>query len=296
MMKTPLRYPGGKSRALKKLAQFYPDISKYKEFREPFLGGGSVSLYMTQMYPHLDIWVNDLYGHLYNFWKELQHNGKDIADELRRLKAKYNTPEKAKVLFLESKEYLSGTRTDPSSRAVSFYIINKCSFSGLTESSSFSKAASISNFSIRGIERLPEHQKLIQDWKITNLSYDQLLTDDQNTFVYLDPPYDIKVPIYGKRGEMHKHFNHEEFAEDCDRHTAHMMISYNSSQKLKNRFVDWNAYDFDLTYSMRTTGDYMKEQSKRKELVLTNYGIRQQLPSEGLSKLFEPDEGISAAA
>tara|TARA_B000000557_G_scaffold260376_1_gene257687 strand:- start:251 stop:1138 length:888 start_codon:yes stop_codon:yes gene_type:complete len=295
-MKTPLRYPGGKSRALKKLAQFYPDISKYKEFREPFLGGGSVSLYMTQMYPHLDIWVNDLYGHLYNFWKELQHNGTEIADELRRLKAKYNTPEKAKVLFLESKEYLSGTRTDSSSRAVSFYIINKCSFSGLTESSSFSKAASISNFSIRGIERLPEHQKIIQDWKITNLSYDQLLTDDQNTFVYLDPPYDIKVPIYGKRGEMHKHFNHEEFAEDCDRHTAHMMISYNSSQKLKNRFVDWNAYDFDLTYSMRTTGDYMKEQSKRKELVLTNYGIRQQLPSEGLSKLFEPDEGISAAA
>ena len=295
-MKTPLRYPGGKSRALKKLAQFYPDISNYKEFREPFLGGGSVSLYMTQMYPHLDIWVNDLYGHLYNFWKELQHNGKEIADELRQLKAKYNTPDKAKVLFLESKEYLSGTRTDSSSRAVSFYIINKCSFSGLTESSSFSKAASISNFSIRGIERLPEHQKIIQDWKITNLSYDQLLTDDQNTFVYLDPPYDIKVPIYGKRGEMHKHFNHEEFAEDCDRHTAHMMISYNSSQKLKNRFVDWNAYDFDLTYSMRTTGDYMKEQSKRKELVLTNYGIRQQLPSEGLSKLFEPDEGISAAA
>ena len=295
-MKTPLRYPGGKSRALKKLAEFYPDISKYKEFREPFLGGGSVSLYMTQMYPHLDIWVNDLYGHLYNFWKELQHNGKEIADELRQLKAKYNTPDKAKVLFLESKEYLSGTRTDSSSRAVSFYIINKCSFSGLTESSSFSKAASISNFSIRGIERLPEHQKIIQDWKITNLSYDQLLTDDQNTFVYLDPPYDIKVPIYGKRGEMHKHFNHEEFAEDCDRHTAHMMISYNISQKLKNRFVDWNAYDFDLTYSMRTTGDYMKEQSKRKELVLTNYGIRQQLPSEGLSKLFEPDEGISAAA
>ena len=295
-MKTPLRYPGGKSRALKKLAQFYPDISNYKEFREPFLGGCSVSLYMTQMYPHLDIWVNDLYGHLYNFWKELQHNGKEIADELRQLKAKYNTPDKAKVLFLESKEYLSSTRTDSSSRAVSFYIINKCSFSGLTESSSFSKAASISNFSIRGIERLPEHQKIIQDWKITNLSYDQLLTDDSNTFVYLDPPYDIKVPIYGKRGEMHKHFNHEEFAEDCDRHTAHMMISYNSSQKLKNRFVDWNAYDFDLTYSMRTTGDYMKEQSKRKELVLTNYGIRQQLPSEGLSKLFEPDEGISAAA
>ena len=46
---------------LKKMAQFFPLFSDYKEFREPFLGGGSVALYITQMYPHLDIWVNDLY-------------------------------------------------------------------------------------------------------------------------------------------------------------------------------------------------------------------------------------------
>jgi len=114
---------------------------------------------------------------------------------------------------------------------------------------------------------------LIQDWKITNLSYEDLLTDWNGAFVYLDPPYDIKIPIYGKRGEMHKHFDHDKFAEDCDRHTAHMMVSYNSSQIVKDRFKDWNAAEFDLTYSMRSTGDYMKEQAARKELVLTNYGI-----------------------
>ena len=37
---------------------------------------------------------------------------------------------------------------------VGFYVANKCSFSGLTESSSFSKQASNSNFSMRGIEKL----------------------------------------------------------------------------------------------------------------------------------------------
>ena len=51
------------------------------------------------------------------------------------------------------------------------------------------------------------------------------------------------------------------------------MISYNSTQIIKNRFKNWNAAEFDLTYSMRSTGDYMKEQAERKELVLTNYGI-----------------------
>ena len=60
-LKTPLRYPGGKSRAVTKMAQYLPDLTKYKEYREPFLGGGSVALYMTKQYPHLKVWVNDLY-------------------------------------------------------------------------------------------------------------------------------------------------------------------------------------------------------------------------------------------
>ena len=60
-------------------------------------------------------------------------------------------------IFSESKEYLSKPirQTDATDRAVSFYIVNKCSFSGLTESSSFSKQASDSNFSMRGIENSP---------------------------------------------------------------------------------------------------------------------------------------------
>ena len=98
-----------------------------------------------------------------------------------------------------------------------------------------------------------------------------MLGDDPNVFIYLDPPYDIKIPIYGKRGAMHKDFDHDKFAVDCDNYNSPMLISYNSSQIVKDRFSRWNASEFDLTYSMRTTGDYMKEQAKRKELILTNY-------------------------
>ena len=52
-LKTPLRYPGGKSRALVKLFQFIPDLKSYKEYREPFIGGGSVALEITKRYPHI---------------------------------------------------------------------------------------------------------------------------------------------------------------------------------------------------------------------------------------------------
>ena len=89
-LKTPLRYPGGKSRALTKLFQYFPDLKGYKEYREPFLGGGSVALEITKRYPGLDIWVNDLYEPLYNFWRELQDHGNEITDILIQLKQTQN--------------------------------------------------------------------------------------------------------------------------------------------------------------------------------------------------------------
>tara|TARA_B100000287_G_scaffold292364_1_gene275667 strand:- start:510 stop:1352 length:843 start_codon:yes stop_codon:yes gene_type:complete len=273
-LKTPLRYPGGKSRATTKLFQYIPDLKDYKEYREPFLGGGSVALEVVKRYPHLEVWVNDLYEPLYNFWCELRDSGQELQDAILMKKNMYPDPGTAKELFTESKEKINDRETSPFDRAVNFYIVNKCSFSGLTESSSFSSQASESNFSFRGIERLSEYSELIQNWTITNLSYERMLCDDKNIFTYLDPPYDIKIPIYGKRGAMHKHFDHDQFASDCDTFTSPMLISYNSSQVVRDRFQDWNAAEFAHTYSMRTVGDYMREQQDRKELVLLNYENR----------------------
>ena len=53
--KTPLRYPGGKSRACKKMEPFFPDLRDYDVYYEPFLGGGSVALHITKKYPKLKI-------------------------------------------------------------------------------------------------------------------------------------------------------------------------------------------------------------------------------------------------
>ena len=90
-------------------------------------------------------------------------------------------------------------------------------------------------------------------------------------FMYLDPPYDIKDNIYGKKGSMHKGFDHDRFAEDCNKYRIDMMVSYNSDQLVKDRFKNWNAAEFDLTYTMRSVGEYMREQKGRKELLLMNY-------------------------
>ena len=272
-LKTPLRYPGGKSRACTKLDQYIPNLDGYKEYREPFLGGGSVAIHITKKYPHLDVWVNDLYEPLYNFWCELRDNGRKVRDELVQLKYRHPEPVSAKILFLDAKEKVNDESISNTSRAVAFYIVNKCSFSGLTESSSFSKQASDSNFSMRGINKLPYYSQLIKKWKITNLSYEKLLTDDQTAFLYLDPPYDIKSNLYGRKGDMHKGFDHDQFFFDCDAAKCDQMISYNSNNIIKNRFINWKAYEYDHTYTMRSVGEYMIDQNKRKELLLLNYTI-----------------------
>jgi len=271
-LKTPLRYPGGKSRACTKMDPYFPDLRDYSDFREPFLGGGSVAIHITKKYPHLKIWVNDLYEPLVNFWQQLQMFGVEMKDALVDLKMENNTPEKARELFNDAKLWICDKDKTDLERAVAFYIVNKCSFSGLTESSSFSQQASNSNFSLRGIEKLPGYSKIIEHWKISNYSYDYLLTNQENTFVYLDPPYDIKDNLYGKKGSMHKGFDHDQFAVDCDECEMPQLISYNSDQLVKDRFTKWNAAEFDLTYTMRSVGEYMREQKQRKELLLFNYG------------------------
>ena len=271
-LKTPIRYPGGKSRALSKLFQYIPNLKDYTEYREPFIGGGSVALEIGKRYPHLDIWVNDLYGPLYNFWRVLQDQSDELHSKLVRLKTNHPEPVLAKELFLDAKDILDMDTTSDLSRAVAFYVVNKCSFSGLTESSSFSKQASESNFSMRGIDKLPEYSGMISKWKITNLRYQELFTDNKNIFTYLDPPYEIGSNLYGKKGNMHKGFDHDGFAAICDRFVGPQLVSYNSTQLIRDRFKQgWTAAEFAHTYTMRSVGSYNTDQASRKELVLTNY-------------------------
>ena len=267
-LKTPLRYPGGKSRATKYLIPRMPkDITEY---REPFIGGGSVAITFTKENPDIPVWVNDLYEPLVNFWQQLQMFGYDLKSELVDCKLAYNTPELARELFLKSKEHINDKSQSNFNRAVAFYVVNKCSFSGLTESSSFSPQASVSNFSMNGIQKLYDYCELIKNWKITCGAYwDMMMTSAPvGTFWFLDPPYDIKDNLYGKKGALHKGFNHEEFHGWMTQGNVkdRWMITYNTNPTLVDWYKDYNQTKWDLTYTMRSVGDYMNEQKDRAEL------------------------------
>ena len=277
ILSTPLRYPGGKSKAVKDLYEYMPQMSQYDEWREPFLGGGSMSIEITKKFPDMKIWVNDLYPALFNFWTMVKDRGDEMTERLLEIKSECITSEIAKSFHIEQKKIINDDASSDFDKAVAFYYANKNSFSGLTETGTFSESSHEMTFTTTNIGKLTYFQKLIRNWKFTNGSYDVLLKDNNpKAFVYLDPPYELKdSTLYGKNGSMHLTFDHDEFAKNCNECGMDAMISYNADQFVKDRFDGWNQLELEWNYTMRSVGNYMEEQKGRKELVLTNYNIEQ---------------------
>ena len=83
-IKSPLRYPGGKSRAIKQMKLLVPE--ELDEYREPFVGGGSFFIYLKQKYPKLKIWINDLNEEVYWFWISAQEDSEKLAREVAKIR------------------------------------------------------------------------------------------------------------------------------------------------------------------------------------------------------------------
>ena len=284
-LKTPLRYPGGKSKAIKTLTPWFPQI--ISEYREPFIGGGSIAIQITKLYPDIPVWINDLYVPLYNFWTQLRDRGEELSERVREEKQRTldagdsdKVTEKAKELFNKYKEEID-TYND-FEKAVAFFVMNKCSYSGLTENSTFSPTASNSNFSLVGADKLKEFSELIKHWKITNIDYSEVMKayGSGNTFVFLDPPYDIKNFLYGKNREMHKSFDHDRFADDVYNCIHKFMITYNVNDRLMELYKNYNLKEWKLRYSMAHRGDKGTDENVKTELLVTNYSIVPQTPIE----------------
>ena len=277
-LSTPVRYPGGKSRAVKFLMPKMPE--GITEYREPFVGGGSMAFAFSQANPDAKIWINDLYYNLYCFWTALQKDPKGFGQAMieKKLIAEEKGEEGHRALFAECKEVLKNIEWySIHDVGVAWWCLNKMSFSGLSESGTLSKQACASNFSMLQCTKLEAYGHHIKEWRITNEDYTVLLErTTASTLVFLDPPYqfvggDGKSLLYGKDGGMHKGFNHLKFAVDCRLRDAQMMVTYDSNPELIELWKDWYPESWDLTYTMHSGKNYRENEKKRQELLLTNY-------------------------
>lgn len=264
MIKSPLRYPGGKSRAVSLISKLLPN---FDEFREPFVGGGSVFIYAKQQFPDKTFWINDLYFELYKFWEISQ---KDVDGLIEKIYLWRNQFPVGKELHQFLNKNIS-TFNDLE-RATAFFIYNRITFSGTSLSGGFSEAAFKGRFTESSIQRLNEFAKVIANTTITNLDYEELVNKDgKNVFIFLDPPYysATKSALYGKNGNLHKAFNHQKFA-DAMKHCKHKwLITYDDCDYIRELFSFANIIPWELTYGMKNITKDSKQ--KGKELFISNY-------------------------
>ncbi|MDR3196060.1 MAG: DNA adenine methylase [Endomicrobium sp.] len=264
MIKSPLRYPGGKSRAIDLISSLVP---AFDEYREPFLGGGSLFIHLKQIFPNKIFWVNDLYDELYKFWKYSQKDMNGLVDKIYEWKSKYvNGKELYKFLNANLSSF-NGLE-----KAASFFIYNRITFSGTSLSGGYSESAFNSRFTESSILRLKNIEKIVRGVKITNIDYEKALSEDgYSVFIFLDPPYFSarKSALYGKNGNLHKSFDHERFADVMKNCRHKWLITYDNSDYIKNLFSFANLFSWNLTYGMRNVNGGGKQ--KGEEIFISNY-------------------------
>lgn len=245
--KSPLRYPGGKTRACKKLdliLQEHFDITKFDNLISPFFGGGSFEFYIQNNY-NLYITANDKFTPLYNFWNICKTNKKNLCQELNK---KINTIDKKE--FTNLRENIM-QESDEFKQSVMYFIINRCSFSGATLSGGFSLEASKSRFTKSSISRIENLN--LKNYSIYNLDFEEFINNmqNENNLLFLDPPYYLEKTsnLYGNKGNMHENFDHIRLHK-CLTKKKNWILTYNNCDYIKNLYQDFKIIETSWTYGM----------------------------------------------
>ena len=264
---TPLRYPGGKSRVAKEIVGYFPSFSTY---REPFIGGGSVFLETKSTMPEKTYWINDLNQNLISFWAKTKNDLDNLVNEITSLKIQFTNDGRGLYKHLRNGY---APDDDMLKIATRFFILNRITFSGLTDSGGYSEESFKKRFTDSSLEKLLFSSKLLQEVKITNLDYSSLLSEvGQDVFIFLDPPYfsQKNSKLYGENGDLHTQFKHDAFAEEVLNCKHKWMITYDDSPYIRDLFQGHYIYDWDIQYGMGSKRGSLK---KGKELIITNYKI-----------------------
>jgi DNA adenine methylase len=244
---SPLRYPGGKTRACKKLDEIintYFKLSDFDTLISPFFGGGSFEFYVQNKYNYKLI-VNDKFTPLYNFWKQVKTNKNELCNELYKIKSV------SKEDFTNYRNSILKLENDILKQSTQYFIINRCSFSGATLSGGFSEEASIKRFTQSSINRIKDLN--FSNIEIYNLDFENFILNNVNDkyLLFLDPPYYLekKSKLYGNNGDMHEKFDHDKLY-NVVKTRKNWMMTYNKCKYILDLYKDYIIIDVNWSYGM----------------------------------------------
>ncbi len=266
-MKSLLRYPGGKTRALKWITPYFP--KDMTEMVSPFFGGGSIEIHYASQ--GVRVHGYEIFEPLVNFWQYALEDPEYMAETLESL---FHPCTELKFKEYQKKHcwtHMDSThRNYKQYRACMYYALNRSSFSGATTSGGYSQQAADKRFTQSSIDRLKEFLCPFLTVKHADFK-DSIAKHDDDTFIYADPPYAIDNPVlYGDNGSTHKGFDHVGFAKAI-KEKNNWIISYNDSKYIRDLYQGYEIIETGWSYGMH--GGQAKEGelvNKSSEILILN--------------------------
>jgi len=287
---SPLRYAGGKSKAIGLILENLPRL-KEKKIVSPFFGGGSFELCVSQNLGFQVIGY-DIFNILVNFWNVLINEkdrfilelekmvvDKDNFDYNRHILLNYWNKIKPEDLNYKTQKVVELKENDKTlldndkvKQAVYYYYNMTLSYGPMFLGWPSSVEINKDKF-IRKIEKL---KKL----NLTNISiecsdFESVILKHRDDFLFLDPPYYLEGDSKMFKGMYpncnfaihHNNFDHKKMHTLLKDHKGGFLITYNNCEVIREWYKDYilKYPEWQYTYGQGETriGKNRKESNKK---------------------------------
>ena len=287
-MKSPFRYPGGKTRkhVQNKILRHIP--SKFNEYREGFVGGGGIFFAIPTDRVNKR-WINDMNGSLIAVYEALRDSPDDFIASCRAIepvKEGEATVKSKKTSNKDSKEYNSRLKSvfdkfvedETMDAALRYFYINRTVWGGRVTYDPnqrsrlyFSNPEGWNVVKSNLLEKVANH---LRGTKITCDSYENTLSaPGDDVVVYLDPPYVVNSEL-SRNSQLYEFgFNmedHKRFRDTVLSSNHKVCISYDDHDLIRNLFRETDGFHlYKETWKYSGTGKGIKDNGR--ELIITNY-------------------------
>lgn len=244
LLKSPLKWYGGKGKLVKKLI---PLIPAHKTYVEVF--AGSAALFFAKDTSPIEV-VNDLHSGVVNFYRVIRD-----PEAFGRFEHRVSLTPYSREEFYFCRDTWASC-DDPVEKAYRWFIVIRQSYSAVGKS--FGYSVTHGNKGMPGdvsamlsaIQRLPEIHSRIRGVLVEHLDFRELIAkyDRPTTFFYLDPPYVLST----RTGKVYDHEmsndDHEELVDTLLNLQGTAMLS-GYANPIYERLEDngWVRHDFKAT-------------------------------------------------
>ncbi len=289
-----LKWAGGKGQLVKEIAKYYPfENEKIDKYAEPFVGGGAVLFDILYKYDLKEVYISDTNAELINTYIIVRDNVDELISFLLQYQNEYLSLDikKRKLYYISKREDFNKIKlkTDECpnvEKAALMIFLNKTCFNGLyrvNKKGLFNvPMGSYKSPIICDKDNLFSTSIKLKNVKIAladyRISYDFI---DENTFVYIDPPYRPISETSSFTAYTENTFNDDEqlelsyFVDKISKKCAKVLISNSDPKNInkKDDFFDkiYSDYKIKRVKANRMINSKSEARGKINELLISNF-------------------------